>query len=99
MTSAPVEHLDPATVIKVLQAVSGEIVQEKLIGTLMRTAMEHSGADRGLLILVEDAGPRVVAEAFIRDTLEVGLRDESVNAQLLPEFVFHRVARTQAEAI
>src|SRR5260221_3796048 len=35
----PVEHLDLATVIKVLQAVSGEMVLEKLIDTLMRTAI------------------------------------------------------------
>ena len=41
---APVEHLDLATVIKVSQAVSGEIVLEKLIDTLMRTAIEHAGA-------------------------------------------------------
>ena len=48
---ASVEHLDLATVIKVSQAVSGEIVLEKLIDTLMRTAIEHAGAERGLLIL------------------------------------------------
>ena len=56
---APVEHLDLATVIKVSQAVSGEMVLEKLIDTLMRTAIEHAGAERGLLIFpqgVELAG-------------------------------------------
>ena len=46
-----VEHLDLATVVKVSEAVSGEIVLEKLIDTLMRTAIEHAGAERGLLIL------------------------------------------------
>ena len=45
---ASVEHLDLATVIKVSQAVSGEMVLEKLIDTLMRTALEHAGAERGL---------------------------------------------------
>ena len=48
---APVEHLDLATVIKVSQAVSSEMVLEKLIDTLMRTAIEQAGAERGLLIL------------------------------------------------
>ena len=48
---APVEHLDLATVIKVSQAVSGEIVLEKLLDTLMRTAIEQAGAERGLLLL------------------------------------------------
>src|SRR5262245_15681841 len=47
---APAERLDLETVIKVSQAVSGEIVLEKLIDTLMRTAIEHAGATRGLLI-------------------------------------------------
>ena len=36
--ATPVERLDLATVIKVSQAVSGEMVLEKLIDTLMRTA-------------------------------------------------------------
>src|SRR4029077_2004609 len=38
---APTELLDLATVIKVSQAVAGEMVLEKLIDTLMRTAIEH----------------------------------------------------------
>ena len=49
--ATPVEHLDLATVIKVSQTVSGEIVLEKLIHTLMRTAIEQAGAERGLLIV------------------------------------------------
>ena len=60
---APVEHLDLATVIKVSQAVSGEIVLEKLIDTLMRTAIEQAGAERGLLILSHGAEQRIEAEA------------------------------------
>jgi predicted ATPase len=59
----PVEHLDLATVIKVSQTVSGEIVLEKLIDRLMRTAIEHAGAERGLLILPRALGLRVAAEA------------------------------------
>ena len=49
---APVEQLDLATVIEVSQALSGEIVVEKLIDRLMRAAIEHAGAERGLLIAV-----------------------------------------------
>ena len=44
---APVEHLDLATVIKVSQAVSGEIVLERLLDTLMHTAIEQAGAATG----------------------------------------------------
>ena len=48
---APVEQLDVGTVIKASQAVSGEIVLENLIETLDGIAVEHAGAERGLLIL------------------------------------------------
>ena len=48
---APVEQLDVGTVVKAAQAVSGEIVLAKLIKTLLRIAVEHAGAERGLLIL------------------------------------------------
>ena len=58
----PVEHLDLATVIKVSEAVSGEIVLEKLVDTLMRTAIEHAGAERGLLILPRGDEYRIEAE-------------------------------------
>src|SRR6202011_4938571 len=60
---APIENLDLATVIKVSQAVSGEIVLETLIDTLMRTAIEQAGAERGLLILQRGAESRIEAEA------------------------------------
>jgi hypothetical protein len=46
-----VEHLDLATVIAVSQTVSGEMALEKLLDTLMRTAIEHARAERALLIL------------------------------------------------
>src|SRR5215475_4295212 len=46
---APVEHLDLATMIAVSQTLSGEMVLEKLIDKLMRAAVEHAGAERGLL--------------------------------------------------
>ena len=44
-------QVDVGTVIKASQAVSGEIELGKLIETLLRIAVEHAGAERGLLIL------------------------------------------------
>ncbi len=60
---APVEHLDLGTVMKVSQVLSGEIVLEKLLDTLMRTALEQAGAERGLLILPRGTEHVVAAEA------------------------------------
>jgi PAS domain S-box-containing protein len=97
---APVEHLDLATVIKVSQAVSGEIVLEMLIDTLMRTAIEQAGAERGLLILQRGAEPRIEAEATTGgDTVVVQLRDQPVSAAALPESVLHYVLRTRESVI
>ena len=97
---APVEQLDLATVIKVSQAVSGEIVLEKLIDTLMRTAIEHAGAERGLLILPRGDELRIEAEATTSgDTVMVRLREAPVAAAELPESVLHYVMRTQESLI
>ncbi len=92
---APVDHLDLATVIKVSEAVSGEIVLEKLIDTLMRTAIAHAGADRGLLILPRAEDYRIEAEATIgSEGVNVAQRQASVTAADLPSSVFQYVLRT-----
>jgi PAS domain S-box-containing protein len=97
---APVEHLDLATVIKVSQAVSGEIVLEKLIDALMRTAIEQAGAERGLLVLARGTELRIAAEATTSgETMIVHLRDDAVAAAALPESVLRYVLRTRESAI
>ncbi|HJW45587.1 MAG TPA: AAA family ATPase, partial [Lysobacter sp.] len=97
---APVEQLDLATVIKVSQAVSSEIVLEKLIDTLMRTAIEHAGAERGLLILPRGEDLRIEAEATTEgDTVTVRLPGASVAGARLPESIVHYVVRTQESVI
>src|SRR5262245_59730923 len=97
---APVEQLDLATVIKVPQAVSGEIALKKLIDTLMRTAIEHAGAERGLLILPRGDEQRITAEATTsRDTVIVRLEEHAVTADALPESVLHYVVRTKESVI
>src|SRR5262249_57858570 len=59
----PVEQLDIATVIQISQALSGEVVLEKLIDRLMRAAIEHAGAERGLLICPQSEELLIYAEA------------------------------------
>ncbi|MDB5861132.1 MAG: histidine kinase [Ramlibacter sp.] len=91
-----VEGLDLATVMKVSEALSGEIVLEKLIDTLMRTAIEHAGAERGLLILPREDEYRIEAEATTRaGTVEVHLRQANITAADLSESVFRYVLRTK----
>ncbi|MCO4865787.1 AAA family ATPase [Cupriavidus sp. WGlv3] len=93
--ATPVEHLDLATVLKVSQAASGDIVLDKLIDMVMRTAIEQAGAERGLLILADGGGHRIAAEAIAgNDTSRLQLRDEPVSAAMLPESVLYHVLRT-----
>jgi PAS domain S-box-containing protein len=100
MIGTPVEHLDLATVIKVSQAVSGEIVLEKLIDTLMRTAIEHAGAERGLLILPRGGEQRVEAEATTSgETIIVRLGEASVAEAPVPESIVLYVVRTQESVL
>jgi PAS domain S-box-containing protein len=98
--ATPVERLDLATVIKMSQAVSSEMVLEKLIDTLMRTAIEQAGAARGLLILSRGPEHRIAAEATtVGDAVLVELRDESLAPAALPESVLHYVVRTGESVI
>jgi PAS domain S-box-containing protein len=97
---APVEHLDLATVVTVSQAVSGEIVLEKLLDTLMRIAIQQAGAERGLLLLLQGVEPRIAAEATTSgDTIVVHLRDPPLTAAVLPEAVLRNVLRTRESVI
>jgi PAS domain S-box-containing protein len=97
---APVERLDVGTVLKAAQAVSGEIVLGKLIKTLLRIAVEHAGAERGLLILFPGDEPRLAAEATTgRGQVEVTLRQTVVSPAELPEAVLRTVIRTRESVI
>jgi nitrogen-specific signal transduction histidine kinase/PAS domain-containing protein len=98
--ATPVERLDLATAIKVSQAVSGEIVLEKLIDTLMRAAIEEAGAERGLLIRPRGAEQRLEAEAKTNgESVIVELRDEAADAARLPQSVLDHVLRTGESVI
>jgi len=97
---APAELLDLATVIKVSQAVSGEMVLEKLIDRIMRAAIEHAGAERGLLILPQGDELRIEAEATTSgNDVRVHTRNATVTAAVLPESVVRYVVRTGEDVI
>ena len=93
---APVERLDLATVIEVSQALSGEMVLEKLLDTFMRRAIEQAGAERGLLILPEGAGERVVAEATTAgEVVDVRILEQRAARPPVPQSIVHYVVRTR----
>jgi PAS domain S-box-containing protein len=93
---APVAQLDVEMAVKASQAVSGEIIPENLIKTLMVIAVEHAGAERGLLILPRGDQLWVEAEATTgRKIIEVNLRRAPVTPSELPLAILQYVIRTQ----
>lgn len=98
--TALVEGLDLATVIQVSQAVSGEIVLEKLLDTVMRKAMEHAGAERGLLIFPDSDHLQVKCEATtLGDGLRVRMLEEPISSGAVPESILRYVQRTREQVI
>jgi signal transduction histidine kinase len=96
----PVVQLDVGTVLKALQAISSEIVLGKLVETLMRIAVQHAGAERGVLIAIRNDELQIEAEATTGgDTIEVALRNAAVTLADLPESVLQYVTRTRESVV
>ncbi|HEX8881613.1 MAG TPA: AAA family ATPase [Candidatus Acidoferrum sp.] len=97
---APGAFLDLATVIKVSQAVSGEMVLKTLIEKIMRAAIEHAGGERGLLIFPLGDELQIKAEATSSgNDVTVQLRDDSVTTGAFPESIVRYVLRTREDVI
>jgi predicted ATPase len=95
-----VEQLDVGTVVKASQALSSEIVLPKLIETLMRIAVEHAGAERGLLILLRGDAPQIEAEATTgHGRTQVTVRQTAVSPSDLPQSALHFVIRTRERVV
>ena len=94
------EQADLVTVIKASQAISGEIVLERLIEKLMAIVVEHAGADRGLLILVRGDEAHVEAEAVMdRERVTVALRQAGAGPAEFPESMVRHVVRTHDSVV
>lgn len=59
------QMIDVGTVLKASQAISGEIVLDRLLATVMATVIENAGAQRGLLLLSRDGRLFLEAERSI----------------------------------
>jgi PAS domain S-box-containing protein len=94
-TGTPVRELDVETVIKASHALSSEMVLARLIERLMRIAVEHAGAERGLLILLRGEEPQIEAQAATgHGSVEVIVRQMAVTSSDLPQSALHYVLRT-----
>ena len=92
---AHVGQWDVDAVVKASQTLSSEIVLSKLVEKLLRIAVEHAGAERGLLILLRDDQPEIEAEAATsHGEIDVTVRRAVVTPLNLPKSVLQYVIRT-----
>ncbi|HEV2984674.1 MAG TPA: AAA family ATPase, partial [Vicinamibacterales bacterium] len=91
---APVEQLELATVLRVLQAVSREIALDKLVEIVLQTAIEHAGAERGVLIEPRGDDLWILADARASDrAIPIEPRNVGMASADLPEAVVRYAAR------
>jgi PAS domain S-box-containing protein len=92
------ERIDLAAMIRVSQALSGEIVLDRLIDTLLTAALGHAGAQRGLLVLADGDAWRVEAEAHTRrngEGVAVDFRRTALAEHDMPTTMLQHVVRTR----
>jgi predicted ATPase/signal transduction histidine kinase len=97
---APVARLDAEAVDRASQTLSSEMVLPSLLEKLMRVAIEHAGAERGLLILLHGDEPQIEAKATTkRGSVEVVVRRTSISPSDLPQSTLQYVLRTRERVV
>ncbi|MBK8402448.1 MAG: EAL domain-containing protein [Propionivibrio sp.] len=92
--------LDLVSVVKASQAVSSEVVPQRLIESLLTIVLELAGAQRGLLIMMHGEDRVVVAEATtLRERIEVAHRHDPLSADDLPVSILNFVFSTRQQAL
>jgi predicted ATPase/signal transduction histidine kinase/serine phosphatase RsbU (regulator of sigma subunit) len=94
------EVLDFATVMKASQAISGEMVLDKLLTNLMNVVIENAGAQKGFLILKNAEGNWVIEAEGVVDSDEVTTRQSvPIDSAELSAAIVNYVARTQESVV
>ncbi|HIK08910.1 MAG TPA: AAA family ATPase [Oscillatoriaceae cyanobacterium M33_DOE_052] len=93
-------NLDIATIIKATEAISGEILLDKLLSRLMQMLMENAAAQRGYLILARHGKLLIEAEGSIENETVTVLQSIPVaNCAGIPLAIVNYVARTQKPVV
>ncbi|MFB2919716.1 ATP-binding protein [Aerosakkonema funiforme] len=106
-------QLDLASVLKASQAISGEILLDKLLAKLMKILIENAGAQKGFLILpapkqseseatnwvIEASGTVDADEVTTLESIPIDSVDSSTGIPLLSTAIVNYVARRQEIAV
>jgi PAS domain S-box-containing protein len=93
--SESVAHLDALSVAKASQAISGRIVLDELIDTLMRIVIENAGAQHGALLLMRGDALALAAEARVVEQTLTVLHGRAGSDAGLPAAILNYVRRTR----
>ncbi|WP_437641732.1 AAA family ATPase [Sorangium sp. So ce854] len=97
---APGELCDLAAVLKTAQAISSEIVLDKVIEQVLRNVIKSAGASRGFLILARGEGLTVEAMISVEpDTVSLGPSTPMEERVDLARPVVHYVARSREAVV
>ncbi|HYH97299.1 trifunctional serine/threonine-protein kinase/ATP-binding protein/sensor histidine kinase [Hyalangium sp.] len=97
-TTSESREIDALAVVKAQQAVSSEIVLERLVSTLMRVATENAGAQRGALLLPRGDKLVVAADTESASGGAQALSHEEAEAAL-PWTIISYVRRTHEHVL
>lgn len=99
-TTGSGNHVDITAVMKASQAISGEILLDKLLSSLMKILIENAGAQRGYLILSSQEQLLIEAEGKTDGASVTVLQSILVqNCQELSSAIVNYVARTQESVV
>jgi predicted ATPase/serine phosphatase RsbU (regulator of sigma subunit)/tRNA A-37 threonylcarbamoyl transferase component Bud32 len=90
--------LDIATVVKASQAISGEIVLDRLLSSLMNILIENAGAQKGYLILASQGELLIEAEGSIDGDRITVLQSIPIDNRV-PSAILNYVVRTQESIV
>jgi len=100
VTTSAESNLDLTTVMKASQTISGEIMLDKLMSSLMKILIESAGAQRGYLILSSQEKLLIEAEGTINPQQITVLQSIPVETcQKLSSAIVNYVARTQESVV
>jgi PAS domain S-box-containing protein len=99
--SATVEQqLELSTVLRISEAISAEIVPERLYETLLRIGLEEAGADRGVLLVPNQGEMQVVVEGRTDGpTVHLDRHTRPMHAVSLSATIVNQVARTHERVL
>ncbi|XXX72945.1 AAA family ATPase [Sorangium sp. So ce134] len=88
------EMLDALSLLKAAEAITSEIVLERLLGKLMETCLQAAGAERGVVVFEEEGAPFVRASGRVGKPASIE-RTPLEGARQVPREIIEHVRRTR----